>query len=265
MNLNIYNPYVRHDIELMHYGVKGMKWGKHKALTYPLSIDEYSPAERMAMRAQSTGNGSPVVRKPTMPSGPVISRGYRSLAESISKKDDKKTSDSKTDKEEKKEESKDYKKSSSSSKKSSKKKGSGKKSSGSKKAKVETETTQQQTVEVEQPINVRRKTHVNYSIDTRLGTRSRPSGGGNIRMTDMRGNAVNGLSGGSLGSTSRPTSGRMKLTKEESDREYETEVANVRRQRATQKVLKTTVASTSTEKVQAGKDIADKVLKKKSK
>lgn len=261
MNLNIYNPYVRHDMELIHYGVKGMKWGKHKALMYPLSIDEYSPAERMAMRAQSIGNGSPVVRRPEMPRGPVISRSYRDLADTISKKDDKKTSDSKTDKEE----SKDEKKSSSSSKKSSKKKGSGKKSSGSKKTKAETETTQQQTVEVEQPINVRRKTSVNYSIDTRLGTRNRPSGGGNVRMTDMRGNTVNGPSGGSLGSTSRPTSGRLKLTKEESDREYEADVANVRRQRATQKALKTTVASTSTAKIQAGKDIADKVLKKKSK
>lgn len=261
MNLNIYNPYVRHDIELMHYGVKGMKWGKHKALAYPLSIDEYSPAERMAMRAQSIGNGSPVVRKPTMPSGPVISRSYRSLAETISKKDDKKTSDSKTDKEE----SKDEKKSSSSSKKSSKKKVSGSKSSGSKKTKAETETTQQQTVEVEQPINVRRKTSVNYSIDTRLGTRNRPSGGGNVRMTDMRGNAVNGPSGGSLGSTSRPTSGRLKLTKEESDREYEAEVASIRRQRAREKTLKAAIASTSTAKVQAGKEIADKVLKKKSK
>lgn len=261
MNLNIYNPYVRHDIELMHYGVKGMKWGKHKALTYPLSIDEYSPAERIAMRAQSTGNGSPVVRKPTMPSGPAISSGYRSLADTISKKDDKKTSGSKSDKEEKKEESKDEKKSDSKSskKKSSKKKGSGKKSSGSSSTKSKSET-----VEVEQPINVRRKTHVNYSIDTRLGTRSRP-GGGNVRMTDMRGNAVNGPSGGSLGSTSRPTSGRLKLTKEESDREYEAEVANVRRQRATQKALKTAVTSTSTAKIQAGKEIADKVLKKKSK
>lgn len=261
MNLNIYNPYVRHDIELMHYGVKGMKWGKHKALMYPLSIDEYSPAERMAMRAQSIGNGSPVVRRPEMPRGPVISRSYRDLADTISKKDEKKTSEKDT--EEKKKDSKDEKKSSSSSKK--KKKGSGSKSSGSKKTKAETETTQQQTVEVEQPINVRRKTSVNYSIDTRLGTRNRPSGGGNVRMTDMRGNAVNGPSGTSAGSISRPTSGRMKLTKEESDREYEAEVASIRRQRVRQKTLKAAIASTSNEKIQAGKEIADKVLKKKSK
>lgn len=48
MNINIYNPYVRRELELYHHGIEGQKWGKKNGPPYPLSKEDYSAAEKKA-------------------------------------------------------------------------------------------------------------------------------------------------------------------------------------------------------------------------
>ena len=48
MNINIYNPYVRKELELYHHGIEGQKWGKRNGPPYPLSKEDYSAAEKKA-------------------------------------------------------------------------------------------------------------------------------------------------------------------------------------------------------------------------
>lgn len=48
MNINIYNPYVRRELELYHHGIEGQKWGKRNGPPYPLSKEDYSAAEKKA-------------------------------------------------------------------------------------------------------------------------------------------------------------------------------------------------------------------------
>lgn len=49
MNINIYNPYVRRELELYHHGIEGQKWGKRNGPPYPLSKEDYSAAEKKAV------------------------------------------------------------------------------------------------------------------------------------------------------------------------------------------------------------------------
>lgn len=46
MNINIYNPYVRRELELYHHGVEGQKWGKRNGPPYPLERSTKSSAEK---------------------------------------------------------------------------------------------------------------------------------------------------------------------------------------------------------------------------
>lgn len=48
MNMNIYNPYVRSELELYHHGIAGQKWGKRNGPPYPLSASAHSASEKKA-------------------------------------------------------------------------------------------------------------------------------------------------------------------------------------------------------------------------
>lgn len=48
MNINIYNPYVRREMELYHHGIEGQKWGKRNGPPYPLAPGDHSAAEKRA-------------------------------------------------------------------------------------------------------------------------------------------------------------------------------------------------------------------------
>ena len=48
MNINIYNPYVRAELELYHHGIAGQKWGKRNGPPYPLSAGAHSASEKKA-------------------------------------------------------------------------------------------------------------------------------------------------------------------------------------------------------------------------
>lgn len=56
MNTNIFNPYVRKELELYHHGIQGQKWGKRNGPPYPLSASDYSSAEKKAMNYSSKLN-----------------------------------------------------------------------------------------------------------------------------------------------------------------------------------------------------------------
>lgn len=57
MNTNIYNPYVRHELELYHHGVAGQKWGKKNGPPYPLSASAHSASEKKAGWRKSLNGG----------------------------------------------------------------------------------------------------------------------------------------------------------------------------------------------------------------
>lgn len=46
--MNIYNPYVRQELELYHHGVAGQRWGKKNGPPYPLSASAHSASEKKA-------------------------------------------------------------------------------------------------------------------------------------------------------------------------------------------------------------------------
>lgn len=48
MNANVYNPYVRSELELYHHGIAGQKWGKRNGPPYPLSAGAHSASEKKA-------------------------------------------------------------------------------------------------------------------------------------------------------------------------------------------------------------------------
>lgn len=53
MNTNIYNPYVRRELELYHHGIMGQRWGKKNGPPYPLSAGAHSASEKKAGWRQS--------------------------------------------------------------------------------------------------------------------------------------------------------------------------------------------------------------------
>ena len=46
--MNIYNPYVRAELELYHHGIAGQKWGKRNGPPYPLGSGDHSASEKKA-------------------------------------------------------------------------------------------------------------------------------------------------------------------------------------------------------------------------
>lgn len=48
MNINIYNPYVRRELELCHHGIAGQKWGKKLGPPYPIAASAHSASEKKA-------------------------------------------------------------------------------------------------------------------------------------------------------------------------------------------------------------------------
>ena len=75
MNINIYNPYVRQELELYHHGVAGQKWGKRNGPPYPLAASAHSASEKKAgwrsslsgasRKAKAVGRGAVKVAKAT--------------------------------------------------------------------------------------------------------------------------------------------------------------------------------------------------------
>lgn len=63
MNLNIYNPYVRAELELYHHGIAGQKWGKRNGPPYPLSAGAHSASEKKAGWKKSLDNDGKTERK----------------------------------------------------------------------------------------------------------------------------------------------------------------------------------------------------------
>lgn len=57
MNINIYNPYVRQELELYHHGVAGQKWGKKNGPPYPLAASAHSASEKKAGWRKSLNSG----------------------------------------------------------------------------------------------------------------------------------------------------------------------------------------------------------------
>ena len=53
MNINIYNPYVREELYLMHHGILGQRWGKRNGPPYPLGASDHSASEKKAGWRQS--------------------------------------------------------------------------------------------------------------------------------------------------------------------------------------------------------------------
>lgn len=58
MNINIYNPYVRRELELYHHGVLGQEWGKRNGPPYPLNRGAHSAKEKKAGWQKSLNKSS---------------------------------------------------------------------------------------------------------------------------------------------------------------------------------------------------------------
>ena len=58
MNTNIYNPYVRRELELYHHGVRGQKWGQRNGPPYPLFAGAHSASEKKAGWRKSLNKSS---------------------------------------------------------------------------------------------------------------------------------------------------------------------------------------------------------------
>ena len=56
MNINIYNPYVREELYLMHHGIAGQRWGKRNGPPYPLGESDHSASEKKAGWKKSLDN-----------------------------------------------------------------------------------------------------------------------------------------------------------------------------------------------------------------
>ena len=69
MNPNIYNPYVRQELELYHHGILGQRWGKKNGPPYPLGASDHSASEKRAGWRKSLAGGW--VKDPAINSGAV--------------------------------------------------------------------------------------------------------------------------------------------------------------------------------------------------
>lgn len=63
MNINIYNPYVRKELELYHHGIFGQRWGKKNGPPYPLGASDHSASEKKAGWRKSLDGGGQTRRE----------------------------------------------------------------------------------------------------------------------------------------------------------------------------------------------------------
>lgn len=73
MNANIYNPYVRTEMELYHHGIAGQRWGKRNGPPYPLSAGAHSASEKKAgwRKSLDRSSGSTSTKRSTSRSSGV--------------------------------------------------------------------------------------------------------------------------------------------------------------------------------------------------
>ena len=60
MNINIYNSYIREELELYHHGIMGQRWGKRNGPPYPLGTSDHSASEKKAGWRKSLDDNDPV-------------------------------------------------------------------------------------------------------------------------------------------------------------------------------------------------------------
>lgn len=80
MNINIYNPYVRSELELMHHGIAGQKWGKKNGPPYPLGASDHSASEKKAGWRKSLGGAAKAVGRGVKKAAPVIAKAAKTTA-----------------------------------------------------------------------------------------------------------------------------------------------------------------------------------------
>ena len=86
MNINIYNPYVREELYLMHHGILGQRWGKKNGPPYPLSAGAHSASEKKAGWRKSLDKSFGSTS--TSRSKPPKSSGVKKIKSAIKKKID---------------------------------------------------------------------------------------------------------------------------------------------------------------------------------
>lgn len=80
MNMNIYNPYVRHELELYHHGIAGQKWGKRNGPPYPIAASAHSASEKKAGWRKSLGGAAKAVGRGVKKAAPVIAKAAKTTA-----------------------------------------------------------------------------------------------------------------------------------------------------------------------------------------